>query len=210
MSAFAIRLENIGKRYNQDWIFRNINIEISKGDKIAILGHNGSGKSTLLQIISGFVTPSKGTIEFHLEGNKINITEIHQHLSFASPYIDLIDDFTLTEMFELYASLKRMRNNLNIKDFISISRLEKNEDKTIGHFSSGMKQRLKLTLAILSDVDFIFLDEPLSNLDSEGILWYTKMTELYIADKTVLICSNNVKDETFFCNRQLSILDYKK
>lgn len=210
MSAFSIRLDKIGKRFNQEWIFNNVNLQINSGDKIAILGYNGSGKSTLLQIICGFVAPSQGTVLYEKDGNVLNIEDIFKHISFASPYLELIEDFSLDEMFDLYFSMKPLQKNLSLKEFISISSLEKIENKPIQFFSSGMKQRLKLTFALLSDVEFIFLDEPLSNLDSQGVLWYQELFKNYAMNKTVLICSNNIKEEISFCSRELSILDFKK
>jgi len=209
MSTFSIRLDAIGKRFNQEWIFKNINLEINSGDKIAILGYNGSGKSTLLQIICGFVTPSQGTIEYNINGKNIPVEDVYQHLSFASPYLELIEDFSLREMFDFFVSIKPLQNNISVEEFISISTLEKIEDKPIRVFSSGMKQRLKLTLAFLSDVEFIFLDEPLSNLDAQGTIWYKKMVEMYAKEKTIFVCSNNIQDEIAFCTKQISIVDYK-
>lgn len=210
MSAFSIRLDKIGKRFNQEWIFKNVNLEINSGDKIAILGYNGSGKSTLLQIICGFVTPSQGIIQYVKEGKDLSIEDVFKHISFASPYLELIEDFTLSEMFDLYSSMKPLQKNLSVKEFISVSSLEKIEGKPIQFFSSGMKQRLKLTFALLSDVEFVFLDEPLSNLDSQGVMWYHELFKNYAMDKTVLVCSNNIKEETSFCNKEISILDFKK
>ncbi len=210
MSAFSIKLDKIGKRFNQEWIFKNVNLEINSGDKIAILGYNGSGKSTLLQIICGYVTPSQGSIQYSNNRTSISIEDVFKHISFASPYLELIEDFTVNEMFDLYASMKPLHKNLNVEEFISISSLEKIEDKPIRNFSSGMKQRLKLTFALLSDVEFIFLDEPLSNLDANGVQWYKELFQKYAMNKTVLVCSNNVKEEIGFCKKEISITDFKK
>ena len=122
----------------------------------------------------------------------------------------MIEDFTLSEMFELYSSIKPMHKNLGLDKFISLTKLDKTEGKAIRFFSSGMKQRLKLGFALLSDVEFIFLDEPLSNLDANGVEWYKELFENYAMNKTVLICSNNIKEEITFCNKELLIIDFKK
>ena len=82
-------------------------------------------------------------------------------------------------------------------------------NKPIQHFSSGMKQRLKLATAILTDVPFLFLDEPLTNLDDAGTALYTELINKYTNGKTVIICSNNHQDEIFCCNRKINISDYK-
>ena len=72
-----------------------------------------------------------------------------------------------------------------------------------------MKQRLKLTLAILADMPILFLDEPTSNLDVMVIDWYQKLIANYASHKTIIVCSNSIKEEYAFCNRILPMEDYK-
>lgn len=73
-----------------------------------------------------------------------------------------------------------------------------------------MKQRLKLTLAILADTPVLFLDEPTTNLDATVINWYKDMIDIYAMNKTIVVCSNSIKDEYSFCERIITMEDYKK
>lgn len=203
-----INLQQIGKKFNREWVFRNINFEIPAGTRIAVLGSNGSGKSTLLQVISGILSPSEGETQYHINTKKVDVDEVYQHFSIASPYLELVEEMTLIEMIDFHFSFKKRLNNLSSQEIISLLGLEKSTHKEIRHFSSGMKQRLKLALAVLSDVACILLDEPCSNLDKQGINWYQELLNKYTLDRTLIICSNQ-EYEYEICDKSISIMDYK-
>jgi len=204
-----IQLAGIGKKYGTEWIFKNLNLNLDPGDKLALLGGNGSGKSTLLQIISGYVLPNAGKV-IYKSGEKADEAENYKnHLSIATPYLDLIEDYTLTELINHCAVYKPFANKLNAKDIIEIAELKHAENKHIKNYSSGMKQRVKLTLAVLADCPLLLLDEPATNLDKNSIDWYIKLVGWYGANKTIVVCSNSVKEEFEFCNKELNVGDYK-
>ena len=207
-----ITLENTGKKYNREWIFRNLSLEINTPSSYVISGSNGSGKSTLLKIISGFETPSEGKIFFRNEKVKhfIPIESVYKSVSFAAPYIDIFEEYTIQELFKFYTKLKPLKQGIKYDDFLSIIELEKAKNKPIKNFSSGMKQRVKLGLAILSDTPILLLDEPTSNLDSNAIKWYQNLVKQNLEDRVVFVASNNLKDESFFCENKINIEEYKK
>ncbi|HOP14032.1 MAG TPA: ATP-binding cassette domain-containing protein, partial [Lentimicrobium sp.] len=93
-----ITLENAGKQYNHTWIFSDLNATLTSGRSTAILGANGSGKSTLLQMIASAIMPSNGSISYSFKGNIIRPEHAFRLMSIAAPYMELIEDFTLTEM----------------------------------------------------------------------------------------------------------------
>jgi len=200
-----IILNQIGRRYNFNWIFKNINQEIAVNNKLVILGANGSGKSTLMQIISGAISPSTGSIKWFINENEIASEKVYQHLSFASPYLELIEDFTLEEHLDFHFSVKKAMHQLSIKEIIALSGLAHASDKRIGYFSSGMKQRVKLLLAILSDTSLLMLDEPLSNLDKQAANWYLDLMKRFSLNKTVIVSSNNIEQEFEFCTKSIQL-----
>ena len=81
--------------------------------------------------------------------------------------------------------------------------------KQIRQFSSGMKQRVKLVMAILSHVPMILLDEPTMNLDKSGISWYLELISQFAGNRTVIICSNLHQTESAFARQSLQIEEYK-
>ncbi|MCB9034002.1 MAG: ABC transporter ATP-binding protein [Chitinophagales bacterium] len=204
----TIQLTDISKRFGYEWIFKKINYQFLPNEKYAILGNNGSGKSTLLKIIANGMLPSFGKIAYNIQNkNDCSDDVINQAIGYAAPYVELINEFTITEMYEFHASFKTMAVN-NVQEFLQIIDLEKAKNKSIKQLSSGMKQRVKLGLILLSDVEAILLDEPTTNLDENSIQWYHHMIEKYTNNKTLIISSNQ-PIEYEFCKHHLHINDYK-
>ncbi|HNV30840.1 MAG TPA: ATP-binding cassette domain-containing protein, partial [Cyclobacteriaceae bacterium] len=135
--------------------------------------------------------------------------QVYRHIAIATPYMDLIDEFTLTEMVKFHFKFKKTRSNLTIEEVVGLLELAPAKDKMISNFSSGMKQRLKLGLAFYSQADALFLDEPTTNLDRKSIEWYQRHREQLPDNTLVLIASN--QDHEYPANAQkVDILTYKK
>ena len=206
-----IQLTNIGKRYNYEWIFKGIHLEFAKENNYAILGSNGSGKSTLLQVIAGNFIPSEGEISYKLNNASIDAEDIYTQLSIATPYLDLFEEFTLNESVEFHSKFKPFMAGLETQQIVTLMQLEKAKDKQLKYFSSGMKQRVRLALAILSNTPLLLLDEPTSNLDKNAINWYQQLIQTYSRDRLIIVASNQLEYEyASFCNVLLNVEDYKK
>jgi ABC-type multidrug transport system ATPase subunit len=208
-NTIDIKLSSAGKKFGREWIFRKVNLDIAAGQKIAILGLNGSGKSTLLQALTGYLTLNEGELIYSINQTKIEDEQQCTHISLASPYLELVEDFTLQEQIEHANIYKPFLNHLTISQVVELSGLAAHKDKFIKLFSSGMRQRLKLTLAILADAPILFLDEPTTNLDATVIDWYKNMIAKYAMHKTIVVCSNSIKDEYSFCDRIITMEDFK-
>lgn len=200
-----IRLQDVGKRYNREWIFRHFNYEFSSDNAYAITGSNGSGKSTLLQVIAGAIIHSEGNIVYLSQEEKI-IKEPYQHLAIAAPYLELIEELTATELLQFQSGFKKL--TASIPEILVAVNLGPAAHKQIRYFSSGMKQRLKLAQAFFSDCDALFLDEPTTNLDKEGTLLYKQLVQNYTGSRLLLI-SSNVPEEYAFCTQKIKIEEYK-
>ncbi|MEI6172588.1 MAG: ABC transporter ATP-binding protein [Bacteroidota bacterium] len=205
-----IQLENIGKKFNTEWIFRNVTFLFEENAASAILGRNGSGKSTLLQVIAGNLHPTSGQITYIHKGHQISGDDIFQHLALVAPYMELIEDFTLREMLAFHYSFKNYLPGYDITSVTDLLEFPAMKHKQIRQFSSGMKQRVKLVLAIMSDVPLILLDEPTMNLDNAGISWYIELIRKFAGNRTVIICSNLHQTESAFAEKSLQIEDFKQ
>ena len=203
-----IILEQIGRRFNREWIFRSINYEFESGSSYAVLGTNGAGKSTLLQVISGSLSSSEGKISYLHGDINIDQEKIFIQQSMVAPYLELIEEFTLTELIDFHFRFKKYRQGLNRQGVIELLGLKNAEFKAIKYFSSGMKQRVKLALAFCSDTAMLLLDEPASNLDQQGLDWYLSLASNFSSDRLLIICSNQ-EQEYSFCSHNLNIADYK-
>ncbi len=204
-----IRLTKVGKRFNREWIFRNLDFEFHSEISYAITGPNGSGKSTLLQIIAGATTFNEGDIQYFLADKKINAENVYTNISIAAPYLELVEEMTLMEFLQFHSSLKSWLPSVDSKKIISIINLEEAAQKQIRYFSSGMKQRVKLAQAIFSNVPVVLLDEPCTNLDEEGIILYKTLVNDHCKNRLLIVSSNDTQ-EYDFCEENISINKYKK
>ena len=203
-----INVENVSKRYRFEWILKNVNYEFQSNNAYAILGPNGSGKSTLLRMLSGFLTPTKGKVNFTAANAILDADNIFKRISYSGPYIDLIEEFTLMEAIQFHQKFKQPLPGIDRDALLDILSFSKSNHKEVRHFSSGMKQRLKLALAITTDSPALFLDEPTTNLDRQGMNWYKSLIEQFKKDRLIIVASN-IEEDYYFCQEHLSILDYK-
>ena len=206
---FEIILKNAGKRYNHEWIYRSLKGEYRSGDTVAILGGNGSGKSTALRSIFGYTPLSEGSIEYSKNGSSIKQSEVYKHFSICAPYLELYEEQTLKELIDFHFSFKASIPEIDKKDFAKILELDKAESKQVKFFSSGMKQRVRIGLSLLSDVSAIFLDEPTSNLDQKAAQWYKDLIEKYRKNRIIFVASNGQSDEYFFTKEKIEIENFK-
>lgn len=199
-----ISLQNVGKRFNREWIFKNLDQEFTSGNSYAITGANGAGKSTLLQIIAGATLFNEGEIKYTLSNKIIREENIYNQISIAAPYLEVIEEMTLTEFFNFHSALKSWLPSFTSEKIISIINLEETAQKQIRYFSSGMKQRVKLAQAIFSNTPVVLLDEPCTNLDVDGIILYKDLIKNYCSNRLLIISSND-KQEYDFCNEIIEI-----
>ncbi len=206
----SITLQNLGRRYNREWIFRRLDYTFSLGKKYAVLGPNGSGKSTLLKVLSGSLAPSEGKIAYEdKDFQPILPEDVFQQLTIAAPYMELIEEFTLRELIAFHFKFKSYLPGFDLNEVVRTLQLEKAVDKEIRFFSSGMKQRVKLALACCSSSRIVLLDEPMSNLDVAGEDWYLSLIGHTMQANRVLIIGSNQQKEYGFCDEQINIMSYK-
>ncbi|MCG8340769.1 MAG: ATP-binding cassette domain-containing protein [Cytophagales bacterium] len=204
-----IILRNVGKKYNKTWIFRNFSHRFSAGHSYAIVGSNGSGKSTLMQIIAGYLLPTTGSIEYLApQHTKTPPHSFFRWYTLVAPYMELIEELTLQEFIKFHFRFKKLQDDLSWQDVIHFLSWEDASEKMLKHFSSGMKQKLQLGLAFLTDVPIVLLDEPTANLDASNIEWYLQQIEKVKSKKLIITFSNQPHEYTF-CNQVVDLESYK-
>ena len=205
-----IQVSAASKRFNKEWIFSNLNFSFTTGQHYALIGNNGSGKSTLLQIIAGYIGLTKGEIHWtNTAGDAIDSANVFRHISIAAPYLELVEEFTALEQIAFHQQFKPLQNGLSPIELLETIGLSNAANKQIRNFSSGMKQRLKLALAIFDQAPILLLDEPCSNLDQEGIQTYHQLMQAYAMHKLIIVASNDPQ-EYKFCSQQVSLSEFKK
>jgi len=207
-----IVFQDCGKNYHRTWLFRHLNLELDLGNvnqplRLAVLGGNGSGKSTLTLMVSGQTNPTEGSIDWiDIHGKSITPADWYKHISLASPALELPEEFTLQEWFDFHRSVKGFADGVTLDKLISICGFSNNtKSKALLTFSSGMKQRVKLCMALMGTESLVILDEPLTNLDISGNLMYETLLNTYLGNRALIVASNRDDEWKSYCNQVLNV-----
>ncbi|MBU0561059.1 MAG: ABC transporter ATP-binding protein [Bacteroidetes bacterium] len=195
MNKYSLTLKDVTKTFGRRLIFKDINYQLNSGKIYGLAGKNGSGKSTLAKIISGIISPTKGSV-IHHSGEKVIIEEeLHDYLGFVSPYLVLYDEFTAEENLIHFSKIRGNKPDIDKIHFWlnEFNLLDRKHDILKG-YSSGMKQRMKFIFALLHSPSLILLDEPTSNLDQPGKQKVYEIIKRESADNLVIIASNEESD----------------
>jgi ABC-type multidrug transport system ATPase subunit len=204
-----ITLRAVTKAFGREVVLQNMDHTFTTGSRTVLLGPNGSGKSTLLQLIAGAVLPTQGRVVHRMGTRDIADGEVYRHVSIAAPYLSLYEELSLRRAIELHHRLKPLQAGSDAPAVARAAYLEHALDKPIAQFSSGMKQRARLALAILSDTPLLLLDEPTSNLDAEGVDWFMQLVSGHLRDRTLVVASNAQPQEHALCDRRIEVLNFK-
>ncbi|MBM3170454.1 MAG: ATP-binding cassette domain-containing protein [Bacteroidetes bacterium] len=195
-AELVIQLENVHRRFGPKIIFQEKNILFKGPGLIGITGVNGRGKSTLLKILAGLMRPDQGHVSISVNGLILAEDQWPKSLVLSGPYIDLPEQIRLKELLALHKHLlgKLYRTTAESK-LLDLAGLLNEQNQFIQAFSSGMKQRVRLLLAFLSDVPFWLLDEPASNLDQAGFEFYSHIVGQEKNIRLILVASNQPESE---------------
>ena len=167
--ALQLTGRGLGKAFNRRTVFENVDISISEGETLLIAGRNGSGKSTLVKILCGVLTPGKGRVEIGGMGTLGDFTR-KSLFGLVAPYLQLYEEFSAMENLQLGFSLRGLRADRgSLEMLVRRVALDPKRTDPVHGFSSGMKQRLKYALALAHKPRILILDEPMSNLDMDGM-----------------------------------------
>jgi ABC-type multidrug transport system ATPase subunit len=198
-----ILAHNLSKKFRQEYVVRNFSYHFQSGNAYAITGPNGSGKSTLLQLIAQFTLPNSGTIEMI----GIDPDLVYSKITFAAPYVELIEEYTLTEHLQILLKNHYLPASVTIESLEEFIDLRPDRVKAIKNYSSGMRQKIKLGFALLSQRPILLLDEPTTNFDEQAKQWF--FTRLNEQRHKLIIIASNEKQEIDFCTEKISIVDFK-
>lgn len=166
-----IHCVDVGKKYGDTWSLHPIREEIMPGRIVALCGSNGAGKSTLLNLMNGTIQPSTGVIQ--LNGYTIKQRRrYNQSFGYMPDDFSFDDAWSVDETFSYYSILQGARPNPEILRRVG---LEEHKQKRVSELSKGMRQRLLLSQALVSEPDILLLDEPTNGLDP---LWMHTLSEL--------------------------------
>ena len=198
-----IQLEGLQKSFGKQRILQDVHHTFSQGSKTVILGSNGSGKSTLIKILSGALEATENPPVFTFISKTIEASSLGLFTGIAAPYVALNPLFTLDETLDFHHHFCPFHKNFDRNHWLEKAGLQLHRQKRISTFSSGMQQRVRLILAIANDRPLLLLDEPTSNLDSAGKVFYQELVSNFAMEKTIIVGSNYQQEEYAFCTDQL-------
>lgn len=196
MKKLTFTSENIAKLYNRRVILNNVSFSINEGTAFAITGKNGSGKSTLVKIICGVLSPTKGTVQFIVDGSVVPYPDYYPHIGLVSPYLNMYEEFTAEENLSFIAKVRSLDEKWSERGSMLLNEfgIYEHRKKEARFYSSGMKQRLKYCAALLHQPSLLVLDEPSSNLDRYGIEAVRKFMEIQKQHGILIFATNDAED----------------
>ncbi|MBX2992208.1 MAG: ABC transporter ATP-binding protein [Bacteroidetes bacterium] len=185
---------NLKKVFNRRTIFRNISFSVGFGEVLLVTGKNGSGKSTLVKIISDVLAPSDGEIEFSGSENA-GSTFRADLIGLVSPYLQMYDEFSAEENLRYALSIRgRTPDTRHIHELLGKVFLFGRKDDPVRTYSSGMKQRMKYAFALAHNPPLLVLDEPTSNLDTDGIAMVKQIMQEQTQKGILIVATNDLSD----------------
>lgn len=190
-----VEAKDVGKKYGDRWILRNLSFSLAQGDCLIVTGRNGAGKSTLLKVLSSLERPTTGTIE-------TSITDYRTELSYCALDQATFANLTVIEHLELAAKVRGIRSD--DEALITECGLFEHRDVQAQHLSSGLRSRLKIALAIQPNPKILLWDEPGVALDGAG----KALIERVISEQKqrgLLVIATNDADERRFGSHELEL-----
>jgi len=201
----TIEIKNLNKKYNNILAVNNLNLKISKGSIVGLLGPNGCGKTTTIGMMLGLIKPSSGSVFINGQNieNEKNRTKLLEKMNFISPYVELPKKLTIEENLKVYGKMYGVKN-LKDKIFELMEQLNLSEFKKrkTGELSSGQKNRVSLAKALINDPEILLLDEPTASLDPDVGDYIRTYIENFASKRgtTILLASHNMNEVERLCN----------
>ncbi len=203
----SIKLENLGKSYDEFCALKGLSFELEKGEILGFLGPNGAGKSTSMRMITGFLPPSEGNIEIlgeKMHEGRLDLKSRIGYLAEHNPlYTNMYVEEYLAFVGEIHGLQKPMTKRIN--EVIIQCGLKDERKKRIHQLSKGYRQRVGLAQAILHDPEILILDEPASGLDPNQMIEIRQLIKSLGENKTVILSSHIMQEVKAICSRVIII-----
>lgn len=212
-----IKLKNIIKKYGDKSIIDDVSVDIPKGEVIAFIGANGAGKSTLLSIISRTLSKNNGEVYIdEKELSKWDNNELSKKISILKQSNNLNIRLTVKELVS-FGRFPYSKGKLNkedkkiIDDAIKYMGIEHLQDRYLDELSGGQKQMAFIAMIIAQDTEYIFLDEPLNNLDMHHCVKIMKNVKKLAREKnkTIIVVIHDINFVSLYADYIIAMKDGK-
>jgi heme exporter protein A len=190
-----IEAEGLTKTFNRRVIFKDISFVLTNHQVLRVTGRNGSGKSTLVKIIAHTLTPSRGSVRFRPENSRDESESPQRVIGLVSPYLQMYDEFSALENLQFALRIRGLRPNTGrMETLLSTVGLFARRHDAVRTYSSGMKQRLKYAFALVHMPPVLILDEPMANLDAEGMEIVRRIMNEQRSTGILIVATNDATD----------------
>ena len=195
-----LQVKNLSKSFSNTPILNNVNFSLKLGEICAIVGNNGSGKTTFLKCLSGLMNFEKGSIKFN---------STNGHL-FLSDKLNIFGDLTIEENLKVISIYHNQNyDKIFFNDSLRILNINQFKDLPLKFLSRGNVQRNKLCIAMNLNWDYLLIDEPFSNLDSEGVKIFRDIFNNFKLKNKSIIYSTHQNNQESVNDKIISIEDFK-
>ena len=195
MNDLSLSAEGLTQLFGKTRLFVNLSFKVSAGDVLLIRGPNGSGKSTLIRILAGFIRPTSGDVTITTSKSTYSPRGLLHSIGMCTPEMRLYEELTGWENLLFFSGLRALPvKESALKEHLERLGLAGARQRQVGLYSSGMKQRLKLLVAALHEPPILYLDEPGSNLDEEGMAIVSGVIEEQQERGVVIMASNDTRE----------------
>lgn len=200
---FAIKVENLTKRFNGFTAVDSISFSVEKGEIFGFLGPNGAGKTTTVRILTGMIAPNSGSAE--VDGLPVdrNVENLHEVIGLLTESTGFYENFSAIRNLEYFAGFySEIDVSKQVEKHLKSVGLWEHKGNKVRTFSKGMKQRLAIARALLHEPHVVFLDEPTAGLDPESAQDVRLMIKnLKEEGRTVFLCTHNLSEAESLCDR---------
>ncbi len=191
-----LQCSNLGKAFGRRWLFRKLSFTVPHGMGLVIIGPNGSGKTTLLKLLCGLLLPTEGQVFWQI--GEIRATPLRARMALGTvlPDCEPYEELTAEENLQLVAELRSVQPE-RVDEWFERTGLTSAKRQLVREFSSGMKLRLKLAMALISEPFALLLDEPTAMLDEQGRRLVSDLIEEQKRRGIVIIATNDERDVVY-------------
>lgn len=203
-----VEVNNINKKYSDNYAVKNLSFSVNKGCVYGFLGANGAGKSTTLNIITGCLSPDSGSVKICGFDIFEDALEAKKHIGYLPEQPPLYQDMTVLEYLSFVAKAKGIEKDKTdgeLRNVIDQTALKQVLHRLIKNLSKGFKQRVGLAAALLGEPDVLILDEPTSGLDPAQLMDIRELLRDYGKEHTVIISSHILSEIALICDKVLII-----
>jgi ABC-2 type transport system ATP-binding protein len=207
----AVFIDRLNKFYKDNWVIKNLSLEVPPGEVFALVGPNGAGKTTIIRILMGLSSPSDGIVRVLGLNPRKQTLQLRSNTGYVMQQIALDPYLTGRENLDIFCDLFNLPSKQKaqrINKLLGWAKLSDAADRLVRTYSGGMKRQMNLLIGLLHDPDLLFLDEPTLGLDVQARrqLW-TLIADIKKQGTTIILTTHYLEEANALCDSVVVIVN---